>query len=217
MASILLLSSILAFSTAQTTTLTLPFYGYDDMPIVGSIVSADSSATILQLACVEGTDASDCGLFPYQTLTYGPSTYHMDMSVPGDGFTMTQDCVVATSSAVCKESAGGSEANDPGSSTTTYEGSDVTGLPVTVTSGAEKLTASAPLRPTASATTGSGASQTAASVTGLSGTRSATVATSRSSTGPAASASSTGAAAANGVALGSGFVGAVGFLGGLLL
>lgn len=218
MAALLAISTMISLTMAQTTTLTLPFLGYDDTPIVASIVGANSAATTLQLACPDGTDASDCGLFPYQTLTYGPSTYKMDMSAPGDGFTMTQDCSIADSSAVCKESAGGSEANFPGSSTETYAGDEdmaLTSLPVTVTKGAEKLTASAAATPTGSgsvaASTGSGASGTQASAT----KKSASGSTSGSAT---PSAEATGAAAANAMTLRVGIVGAAaGLFGGLFL
>lgn len=52
----------------------------------------------------------------------GPSTYHMDLNA-GDEATMTQDCstmgLTNLAAVVCKESVGGSGANDPGMSTTT--------------------------------------------------------------------------------------------------
>ncbi|KAK4504744.1 hypothetical protein PRZ48_002706 [Zasmidium cellare] len=80
MSSTLTLLTLATTTLAQTTTiLTLPFYGYDLQPIVASILSANPSATTLSLACAPGTDASDCGLFPAQTLTVGPSTYNMFM------------------------------------------------------------------------------------------------------------------------------------------
>lgn len=135
--------SLLAFATAtlaqQSSILTLPFYGYDQMPIVASVVGANPTATTFQLACREGTDASDCGLFPAQTLTVGPSTYHMYMVEQG-AFTGTQDCsTMGTTSAVCMESEGGAGANFPGSSTTSYVGTDVEVMKVSVTAGLGKL------------------------------------------------------------------------------
>lgn len=137
-----LLATLLTLSTpalAQQSVLTLPFYGYDKMPIVGSVIAADSSATTLQLACRAGTDGSDCGLFPMQTLTVGPSTYNMYMG-DGSAFTGTQDCsTMGTTRAVCTESAAGAQANDPGMSTATYSGSDIGVIGVTVTAGVDRL------------------------------------------------------------------------------
>lgn len=124
----------------------------------------------------------------------------MDMGVGDDAaFTMTQDCAVAESTALCRESAGGSEANDPGSSTATYEQSDVASLAVVVTSGAEMLgsaraeaSASASVSVSTSrsgAVSGSAATATA-SVTQIVGSSSAA-----SSAGAASATPSTGAAA----------------------
>jgi hypothetical protein len=46
------------------------------------------------------------------------------------------ECSLASSSAVCVESFGGSEANDPGMSTETLTGTDYTYMPVVITAGA---------------------------------------------------------------------------------
>ncbi|KAH7371400.1 hypothetical protein BKA66DRAFT_572893 [Pyrenochaeta sp. MPI-SDFR-AT-0127] len=222
MTSKFIIASLLGLATAQTTTLTLRFLGYDEQAIAASVVSANADATTFQLNCVQS--ASACGLFPKHTLVTGPSTYNMDMSDPNTDFTATQDCLIAASSAVCKETAGGSEANFPGSSTETYEASQIGSLPVTVTAGVEKLSGSAGVTATGSvssasaATTGSGASRTTASVTQVSGTGSASGSPSASRSGSAPPTNSTGAAAANTVALGSGLVVAVaGLLNVLLL
>ncbi|SMQ54683.1 unnamed protein product [Zymoseptoria tritici ST99CH_3D7] len=150
-------ATLLAFfhlCAAQSTILTIPFYGYDDQSIVASVVSADSTATILHLNCPPGTDQNDCGLFPSQTLTIGPSTYHMDLA--GDGFTGTQDCM---STSICVESNGGEGANYPGVSTTTYTSEELESMLVTVTAGASLLG-----RNGAAATT-SGASESSSSAT----------------------------------------------------
>jgi hypothetical protein len=230
MASPLIIAALLGVASAQTSTLSIPFYGYDNMPIVASVVAANPSATTLQLACSQGTDASDCGLFPYQTLIYGPSTYHMDMSIDGDAFTMTQDCSRAASTASCAESASGSEANDPGASTATYAAEDLTTLPVTVTSGAEKLGASAQATASGSANasgsvsasgsrsaaSGSAASTTTASVTQIVGSSSAS-ASGASHTGTASATPSAGAASINYDSFHASFLGAVVALFGTLL
>jgi len=220
MATSLVLSTLLGLALAQQTTLTLPFFGYDGDSFVASVVSAQSDATVFALACPP--KSADCGLFPNQTLTYGPSTYKMDMSYPGDGaFTMTQDCVLASSSAVCMESASGSEANDPGSSTATYEGSDEGNVPVTVTAGGDKLGASAnPTPAPAPAPTSGGTSARPSAGSAAKGTGASITSTPPASAAAAASASTspTGNAAAHAVALQGRFVvAAAGLLGRLLL
>ncbi|KAK7192395.1 hypothetical protein DPSP01_004979 [Paraphaeosphaeria sporulosa] len=170
MASLLTISTLLSVALAQTKTVTLPFIGYGDTTFYASVISAEPSQTIFALACAP---TSDCGFFPQQLLTYGPSTYVMDMSEPGDeDFTATADCSIGTVTAVCKESASGSEANFPGSSTETY--SDVTHLPVIVTAGVDKLGASADATPTSNG--GSKGSTSVAATKG--GSADATLATS---------------------------------------
>jgi hypothetical protein len=210
MATSLVLSTLLGLALAQQTTLNLPFLGYDGVGFVASVVSAKPDATVFALNCPP--HSGDCGLFPYHTLTYGPSTYKMDMSAPGEGFTMTQDCMLASSSAVCKESASGSEANFPGSSTETYEGTDMGNAAVTVTTGSDKLAAAAKVTPTGggsgspSATAGSAAKSTGASIT-----------SSAPASAAAATTSPTGNAAAHAVATNGRLVAAAGLLAGLLL
>lgn len=230
MASTLALAAFLGLATAQTTTLSVPFYGFDTQAIDASIVAANPSATTMQLACPGGTDQNDCGLFPYMTLVYGPSTYHLDMAV-GDAsaFTGTMDCSRGAT-VICTEFATGSEANFPGSSTTTYEGEDFATLPVAVTAGAEKLasaqasaTGSSSTRGSASgssirsATSGSAASTTTASITQIGGTNSASV-SGVVHTEAASATPSTGAASSNVIMQRGDLIGAVvGVVGGLFL
>lgn len=161
--SSLLLSMALLTATAaaQTTTVTLPFLGWDQMDISASIVSANPTATTYLLVCGPpptstgvDSDYDGCGLFPTQRLIHGPSTYMMDMGVP-DGaaaFTGTIDCGdIAKPTVTCKESFAGSEANDPGTSSTEYPGSEVASLKVVVTGGVEKLKAASATSTPASA------------------------------------------------------------------
>jgi hypothetical protein len=207
MASVLALSTLLGLALAQTTTMQVPYpEGYDSefAPIVASVVTADSASTVISMYCVEGTDGNDCGIFPFQTLTYGPSTWKLDMSVPGDAFTMTQDCSWSGKSAVCTESASGEEANFPGKSTETYESGTML---VTVTAGADKLKNAAKATPAASGSESVPAMTTAA--TGSAATQTlATVTQSGSTQASGTPAEATGAATANVVTLGRGLVGA---------
>lgn len=219
MVSSLIVASLLGFAAAQNSIISIPFYILDTQSIEASIVSVDPSATTMALNCPTGTDSNDCGLFPAMTLIYGPSTYHLDMGV-GDAqvFTGSEDCNRAAT-VTCTEFASGSEANFPGSSTTTYAGEDVLTLPVTVTSGAEKLGAQASATGSASASTsasgslatsGSAASSSVASFTQIAGTHSASASRASSTSGAASATAtaSTGAATANTVKLYGALVGA---------
>ncbi|KAH9836899.1 hypothetical protein Tdes44962_MAKER08424 [Teratosphaeria destructans] len=203
----LVLAAIARLAASQSSTVvTLPFYGVGSQAIDASVITVTDSVTQLALACPTTlTDYdNDCGLFPYQTLTYGPSTYNMYMS--DEGFTGTQDCQVATATAttdgetgtaaaaVCAESAGGSEANFPGSSTTVYAGTEIAQIAVAVTAGAEKLGASA----------GASASTTAASATStVSGASSAASEAASSGATASSQGSSTGTSVARTTSTGS--------------
>lgn len=223
MTSKLVLTSLLGLAAAQTTTLSIPFYLADNQAIEASVVSANDAATTLALNCPSGTDSSDCGLFPTMLLTYGPSTYHIDMGAGDDAvFTGFEDCQRGAT-VTCTEFATGSEANFPGTTTATYEGAEIITIPVTVTAGAEKLGSSAQATETASssasgAASGSSASASTASVTQVVGSK--TAATSGASQTHSASTAtpSTGASVAMSSALNPGLVGAVmGLVGGLFL
>ena len=137
---------------------------------------------------------------------------------------MTQDCSVGVSTAVCTESASGSEANFPGSSTVTYgegeeEMGEVATIPVTITAGANKLGASADAAPTSDASSEENTS-VAASTGGSADVPSATSTQTRAagaSSSSAAPAEHTGAAV-QGVSSNLGLVGAAaGLFAGLLI
>lgn len=224
MPSTLVFASLLGLAAAQTSVISIPFYILDTQSIEASIVSANPSATTMALNCPSG-NANDCGLFPQMTLVYGPSTYHLDMGVSdAQVFTGSADCNRAAT-VTCTEFASGSEANFPGSSTTTYEGEDILTLPVTVTSGAEKLGAQASATGSASesggssgsATSGSAPTASTASVTQIVGTNSASASGASRTQGASASATpSTGVA--DSIVSKGGLIGAVaGLVGGLLL
>ncbi|KAF9691529.1 hypothetical protein EKO04_010516 [Ascochyta lentis] len=221
MISTLLLSTMITLATAQQDyTMTVPYVFGDANSIAASVVGANKDATTFALACV----SAECGLFPKNILVVGPSTYNVDMSDPNTDFTATQDCVLASTSAVCKETAGGSEANFPGSSTETYEGTEIGKLTLTVTAGTDKLV----LTGSAAGSSSASASQTSArsasvsastaSITPMPGSGSAAASSSASRTGSAPAQASTAGAAVNGMVFGGGFVGvAAGVFGGLLL
>jgi len=127
-------------TSAQTSTISLFIPGADTQPLIGSVVGSDATATTYTLQCSPGTDSSDCGFPGVFTLTEGPSTAAYTMSMDdGNGtlaFTGYFDCSLAgTTSAVCVESFGGTEANFPGMSTETLTATDYTYMPVVITAG----------------------------------------------------------------------------------
>jgi hypothetical protein len=197
MASKILFATLISMAAAQTT-LSIPWIGVD--PDIGSmvlddiqasVVAANPTATTLSLGCAP---SQECGLFPAETLIYGPSTYNIYMGDPSpdSDFTGTMDCVIAKS-AVCKESAAGTEANFPGSSTTTYEAESVGTFGVLVTAGMDKLNVKAAATAAASVTseaaaTGSGVSGSMATITSAASTKAAAAASGSASVSASASA-----------------------------
>jgi hypothetical protein len=153
---------ILAFlgtvANAQTSTVSLFLMDTDLQTLVASVISANPSTTTYLVGCPTGTDQNDCGYNPPETVKHAGSVYGASLTAAEEQFTMSYECTVYTTSgtsAVCTTSAGGAQANFPGSGIVTLSDTDVAFFPVTVTSGADKL-----------------ASQTKA--TGSSGTGSAT-------------------------------------------
>jgi len=186
-------------SLAQTSTVNLFIPGADVQPLVASIVASDATATTYAVECSPGTDSSDCGFPGVFTLTEGPSRaqYTLAPEVDENGTTAFAgyiDCSLAgTISAVCTESYGGTEANDPGVATETISGTDLAFIPVVITAGAVAASGGSPssavpsttstgsttantsgssttVKTSASGTTSSGATQTSSAVQGSTST-----------------------------------------------
>lgn len=188
----------------SSTVVDIPIYGIDtsDGGLVASVVAVGSDATTMKL-CI--ASATDCGFPSHNTLVYGSSSYNMLYS--DYEWTMTQQCTfnaaqTATArpseiAAVCAESAGGTSANFPGSSTTDYD--DFTIIPVTITGGLGLLVAPGPTATASTASTtpaGTGAHTTQVTATTGSGSNAKTAAsTGGSQTTSTAGAASTGSAA----------------------
>jgi len=128
-----------SISFAQTGTITLLVPGADPQPLVASIVGSDATATTYAVQCSPGTDSDNCGFVGVFTLTEGPATaaYTYGPMVDDNGtvaLTGYIDCSLAgTTSAVCIESFGGTEANFPGISTETLTGTDLPYMLVVIT------------------------------------------------------------------------------------
>jgi hypothetical protein len=226
MASKFILVSLISLVAAQKdpATMAVPWIGVNSdvgsvfTDMYASVVTANPTATTLALACAPSID---CGLFPAQTLVFGASTYNINMGDPESGFTATIDCVIAKS-AVCKETAGGAEANFPGSSTTTYDAESVGTFGLLITAGVEKLSHDAEPTSTEAMTTSLATMYKSHKVSGFMEEISASTGVavgsgSVSQTGSAALPDSTGAANAKGVVGGGLLSVAAGLIGGLLL
>ncbi|OAF55696.1 hypothetical protein VC83_07756 [Pseudogymnoascus destructans] len=195
-------------SAAQKATVTLFVPSTDEQPLVASIIGSDATATTYAVSCDPGAEAQDCGVEGTITLTEGPTTvkYTIAPVIDPNGQTAFAghfDCSLAgTTSAVCVESHGGSEASFPGVSTETYIGTDQPYIHITIMAGAVGANRIAP------STTGSGAESTQTSGAGAGAGMSATdtkgsgVAATTTDSGPGGA--STGAAAA--VSQGAGWV-----------
>ncbi|KND93090.1 hypothetical protein TOPH_02286 [Tolypocladium ophioglossoides CBS 100239] len=138
-----------ALAAGSTTTVSLLLPLMDPQKIVGSVVKADSTITTFAFACAPDTPAESCGLPGSQTLAQGPSTWIMTLALNGkDSGAYTQDvnCKLDAAKDVATCHASVSQ-QDPSSGTFQSEASSVlTGyssllLPVTITAGVDKLTA----------------------------------------------------------------------------
>jgi len=139
MRSVTIALALAGLSAAQSTT-SLFIPGAAPQPLIASIIGSDTIATTYAIECVPGTDSSDCGFAGGFTLTEGPSTAAYTLSFGYENgtssvlaFTGYIDCTMTGGSAVCTESFGGEEANDPGMSTTTLDPTEFTSMAVTIT------------------------------------------------------------------------------------
>ncbi|TAQ90667.1 hypothetical protein B7494_g968 [Chlorociboria aeruginascens] len=190
---------------AQTSVVTLYVPDADPQPLVASIIGSDATATTYALQCAPGTDGSDCGFDGVVTLTEGPSTaqYTFPAELGDDGsvaFTGYMDCSLAgTVSAVCIESAGGSDVNFPGITTNTYTGTDQPYIPVTITAaavGSASTSAAASVTST-SAASNTGSATGVGSTSGASSTSTGTTSTSGSGSSSAAAQTTSSKAASS--------------------
>ncbi|KAL4945253.1 hypothetical protein BDV06DRAFT_185258 [Aspergillus oleicola] len=127
----LVLPALASLAYAESTVTSMFIYGADEQPLAASIVGNDATATTYSINCPPGTDAVDCGMGPGMTLIAADdsTTYAFDERPE---FWYTATCSVTDSTAICAETAGGPDANFPGTSTST---TDVEFMPVTITAG----------------------------------------------------------------------------------
>ncbi|QDS71331.1 hypothetical protein FKW77_002109 [Venturia effusa] len=190
--------SLLPLITAQSTS-TINFFlpDTDKQELVASVITANPTTTQYLLTCPSSLEADECGYRPGVTVGVKSGSIY-GASITESDFTLSYECTVytsGTSSAVCTESMGGSEANFPGVETTTLNGTDVAFFPATITAGLEKLSAVASGSGTEA--TGTGTAKTSGTSSGsvvtMTGTARSTNSASRTSGSGAAATSSSGA------------------------
>ncbi|KAF1984102.1 hypothetical protein K402DRAFT_318695, partial [Aulographum hederae CBS 113979] len=132
--------------------------GADSQRLVASVMDVEATATTFYLTCPSEADQNECGFRPGVDVTHiqgGSWRSNLTDTANGRDFFYSWSCsVTGTTSAVCAETAGGSEANFPGTSTETLAATDITFFPVVITAGLEKL-ASATASPTSDGTASS--------------------------------------------------------------
>ncbi|KAF2462833.1 uncharacterized protein BDR25DRAFT_308109 [Lindgomyces ingoldianus] len=189
-----LITILTGLTAAQNQTIEWFVPGAEGSDLLASVVTANPSTTILHLSCPTNVDSSDCGFGPGLAFSIISTTIYEAVMSESD-FTMSVSCEhnLQKSEMPCFVSNGGEGANDPGTTTETFSGSEIGFLTATVTAGAEKLSATASGAQSSDMVTSIGTSGSASAA--KSPTASGASATaSGSATGSAASASSTGAA-----------------------
>ncbi|KFG83900.1 hypothetical protein MANI_016816 [Metarhizium anisopliae] len=203
---------------AETTTVKILVLG-DESPFVGSVVNVDSSATTFAVQCPSGTPSDECGLPPGgATITQGESTWQWSLGMSNSEMgvlTQKANCKLDPSKDVAACKIEFTEGSQVTSSEVTESGYKTSMFPVTITAGADKLSAS----PGASATNGgsNSASETATAKTTQASKTSKTSSTGEAGQpGEAAATSTTGKNAAPAVTQNAVLAGVAAIVGGVL-
>jgi len=143
--SIAILSVFAAVALAKNSTVEFYFPGgYEGADPVASIISANPSTTVLNLACPTGIDSTECGFgsgFEYKIIS--TTIYQASMSELGFIMTFSCDHNIKKDAMSCEVSLGGSNANDPGTTSAVIPVDPSEFLTATVTAGEELLDAEA--------------------------------------------------------------------------
>ena len=172
-----------AITLSQNTTLPVFLLNTNPQPLAASVVSANAATTSLVIGCPPGEGSSDCGFASGLDLENISGSIWQASMTPGEELSFSWSCQVVATSAVCVTSVGGAEANHPGMKTTTLNSNDIKSFPVTVTAGANSLSAGGAVTtvttdsgttstttPTASAVSTTGAFNTETAMSGSAGT-----------------------------------------------
>ncbi|KAI1078721.1 hypothetical protein F5B20DRAFT_582072 [Whalleya microplaca] len=160
--ALLFISAMARTIMGQTTAVSSLFLpGFEGSSFVGSVITANPTMTQYLVQCAPGVDSSDCGAGPGVSVTMQSGTYALGLTMP-PGFTMSEGCVINQDTATCTTSIAGSEANDPGVSTTTLTGitSEDFFMPVTITANSF---AAVPATTSAAASESTGSTESTAS------------------------------------------------------
>ncbi|KAH8659096.1 hypothetical protein BGZ60DRAFT_414538 [Tricladium varicosporioides] len=208
--STLVSAALLSVASAQST-VHLSLEGFDNTPLIGSIIASNAAATTYSLACAT-PEATGCDIPPSFTFTQGPSTLHYAYTAIDEeaNETIEVGCTItAANTGVCSGLLNGVVGTSTTSRTTTTTvtnmSSEFGDTVVTLTAGAIGSAASS------ATSTGATSAATGSTSTRKSGSTSATKTTSGSSTlttSATSVTSGTAAGAASGSSTASGTAGA---------
>ncbi|KAJ5943725.1 hypothetical protein N7516_003893 [Penicillium verrucosum] len=169
----MILQAVLAFATlglaADYPVVSLFIPNADPQSLLGEVLAAQSATTTYSINCPHGkTNSTECGMGPGLFLTAAPTTVEYLITAESDNLYNHVVCEVTdlpTGAYTCTDTVTGQGAATPGTSTSTIAWDELSLLPVTITSTADAVAATAN-GPTATSTTeaspGSDASPAAA-------------------------------------------------------
>ncbi|OQE28946.1 hypothetical protein PENFLA_c004G03227 [Penicillium flavigenum] len=119
----------------------------DPQPLLGEVLAAQSATTTYSINCPPGnTNSTQCGMGPGLFLTSAPTSVEYLISAEADNVYNHVVCVVTdlpTGAYTCTNTVTGKWPDTPGTSTSTIGWDQITLLPVTITSTADAVLATA--------------------------------------------------------------------------
>ncbi|KAJ6188102.1 hypothetical protein N7519_003010 [Penicillium mononematosum] len=125
----------------------------DPQPLLGEVLAAQSATTTYSINCPpSNTNSTQCGMGPGLFLTSAPTSVEYLISAEADNVYNHVVCVVTdlpTGAYTCTDTVTGNGPDTPGTSTSTIGWDQITLLPVTITSTADAVLATANAESTA--------------------------------------------------------------------
>ncbi|CAP80959.1 hypothetical protein E8E15_006387 [Penicillium rubens] len=119
----------------------------DPQPLLGEVLAAQSATTTYSINCPPGnTNSTQCGMGPGLFLTSAPTSVEYLISAEADNVYNHVVCVVTdlpTGAYTCTDTVTGKGPDTPGTSTSTIGWDQITLFPVTITSTADAVLATA--------------------------------------------------------------------------
>ncbi|CAG8109143.1 unnamed protein product [Penicillium nalgiovense] len=119
----------------------------DPQPLLGEVLTAQSATTTYSINCPPGnTNSTACGMGPGLFLTSAPTSVEYLITAEADNVYNRVVCVVTdlpTGAYTCTDTVTGKGPDTPGTSTSTIAWEQITLLPVTITSTADAVLATA--------------------------------------------------------------------------